>query len=323
MSSTGWPVCRRLIVASVFLFSCLSCASAPPALSTRPIQTESTWFVRLDASPDPDQVKPAQYDHPLDWAESDIAAVLGRLLVQQETGILGRHRSLEPLFSSDEVAELTTAFHAAFRQAKRQEWVSFAVLQPSGTNLIVTSGGLFFKDGHLHVVLANYRERIHQYAVDINLVRKNPLRSVRGVNGRLTFNPAQFVTETTTNWAGHSNEPASEIALDHRGVQTYVMQPTQSATTRTAEGTAVSGPPTSLRDTPVIGTPGVLAAPPGSESVQVLRDLSAQVRKLESQIEVLTRHIQEQDALLLKLRKDVDTLRAARNSKGLNQPPSR
>ena len=113
----------------------------------------------------------SQYDHPVEWAEPDIAAILGRLLLQQETGILGQHRSLEPVWSSDEVAQLTPALHTAFRQAQTREWVSFAFLQPSGTNLVVTSGGFFFKDRQMHVVLANYREIIHEYAVDIELVQ--------------------------------------------------------------------------------------------------------------------------------------------------------
>jgi hypothetical protein len=289
-------------------------------LSSRPIQTASTWFVRLDASPDPDTLSLSQYDHPLDWAEPDIAAILGRLLLQQETGILGQHRSLEPVFSSDEVAQLTPTLHAAFRQAHTHEWVSFAFLEPSGTNLVVTSGGLFFRDRHLHVVLANYREKIHQYAVDIDLVRKNPLRSVRGVNGRLTFDPVQFITETTTNWSGHSNDPASEIALDHRGIETYVLQLTQSATTHAATATK-SGLATSPRDPPTMRTSQVLSAPLAN-SEEKRHDLSAEVRKLEAQIEVLTRRIQEQDALLLKLRKDVEKLRSAQKSKASRQPPS-
>src|SRR5678815_4781950 len=189
MNETRWPVFRRIIVAFLFLFSSLSCATSPPLLSTRPIRVESTWFVRLDAAPSPDTIHTSQYDHPQGWAEPDIAAILGRLQLEQATGILGKHRSVEPVFSSDEVAQLTPSVQAAFGQAETNEWVSFALFQPSGTNVIITSGGLFFKDRQLHIVLANCREKIHQYAEDIELVRKNPLRSVRGLNGRLTFDP--------------------------------------------------------------------------------------------------------------------------------------
>jgi hypothetical protein len=102
-----------LIIASVFLSSVVGCTSAPPPLTTRPIQTEDTWFVRLDAERNPDPARPG-YEHPLVWAEPDIAAILGQLLLQRETGLLGQHRSLEPVFSTDELKQLTPALHAAF-----------------------------------------------------------------------------------------------------------------------------------------------------------------------------------------------------------------
>ena len=323
MNAIGWPVRRRLIVACLFLVLCQSCTSPPLSLSTRPIQTKSTWFVRLDASTESDKLQESLYDHPVEWAEPDIAAILERLLLQQETGILGQHRSREPVLSSDEVAQLTPALHTAFSQVRTREWVSFAFLQPSGTNLVVISGGFFFKKRQLHVVLANYREIIHEYAVDIELVRKNPFRSLRGLNGHLRFDPAQFVTDTTTNWSGHSDVPASEIALDYRGVHDYVTQLTPSATPRAAAAPTGPGLTPSPRETSAITTPPQAISPLSANgTVLEPRDLSVQVRKLETQIEVLTQRAQKQDSLLLKLSKELETLRSTKNNEAQSPSPS-
>ncbi len=279
--------------------------------------------MRLDAAPSSSAAQSARHEHPFDWAEADIAAILGRLQIEQETGVLGQHRSLEPVFSPDEVAQMTPAVHAAFQQAQPNEWVSFAFFTPSGTNLIVTSGGLYFKAGRLHVVLANYREKLHQHAVDIDLVRKNPLRSARGVNGRLKFDPVQLVTGTGSNWAGHANEPALEIVLDYKGLQDATVRPTPTAPALVA-GEAVSPGITSAgRDAVDKRSLEVRSASSGKVAGQELQDLKATIQRLEARVDVLTRQLQEQDALLLKLRSDLDALRALKQRKTQTLPPSR
>jgi hypothetical protein len=70
----------------------------------------------------------------------------------------------------------------------------------------------------MHVVLANTREVVHQFATDIMLERKNPMRSIRGIHGHLTFDPARFIVETASNWSGGSNNAVSELVLHYREI---------------------------------------------------------------------------------------------------------
>jgi len=72
----------------------------------------------------------------------------------------------------------------------------------------------------LHVVIANAREVVNQFATDVGFVRKNPMRSIWGVHGHLMFDPARFIVETVSNWSGGSNYSASELVLDYREIQT-------------------------------------------------------------------------------------------------------
>jgi hypothetical protein len=181
------------------LLHVVGCSSAP--LVTRPIHTEPTWFVQLDTYQEYEKSKALQYDHPAEWNEAELATILSRLLVQPEMGLLDRKHPPVPVFTAEEVSRMTPILRTAFQQAQGSEWMSFAFLYPTGTNLEVTSGAFFIANRRLHVVIANAREVVHQFATDIGLVRKNPMRSIWGVHGHLTFDPARFIVETASNWS--------------------------------------------------------------------------------------------------------------------------
>ena len=144
--------------------------------------------------------------------------ILSRLMVQPEMGLLDRERPPVPVFTAEEISRMTPILHSGFQQAQPAEWVSFAFLYPKGMNMDVTSGAFFIANRRLHVVLANTREVVHQFATDLMLMRKYPMRSIRGVHGHLTFDPARFIVETASNWSGGSNNSASELVLDYREV---------------------------------------------------------------------------------------------------------
>lgn len=314
MDPNQWHLRIRYILAGALcmLLHIPGCSSAP--LVSRPVQTESTWFVRLDSYQEPEKARALQYDHPVEWNESDLAAILSRLLVQPEMGLLDRKRPPVPVFSAEEIARLTPSLRAAFQQVQASEWVSFMFSYPTGTNLEVTSGAFFVTNRRLHVVLANTREVVHQFGTDVGLVRKNPLRSIQGLHGHLTFDPARFIAETTSNWSGGSNASAGELVLDYREIHTLTMPlfPPTAAISNSP------GPSRASQEGSATVSGGVVAE---SDLVRENRDLQTQVRSLETQIDTLNRHLKEQESVLLKLRKDIDAIRSTQTRKDSRPSP--
>lgn len=177
----------------------------------------------------------------------------------------------------------------------------------------VTSGAFFIANRRLHEVLANTREVVHQFATDIMLVRKNPMRSIRGVHGHLTFGPARFIVETASNWSGGSNNSASELVLDYREIHTVTTPCLSLITVPMAAASADSWASQVSREGSMTG-PASLKGGEAAERdlVRENRNLNAQVRKLETQIGALTRRLTEQESVLLELRKDIDAVRSTK-----------
>jgi len=101
------------------LLHVVGCSSAP--LVTRPIHTESTWFVRLDTYQEPEKSKALQYDHPAEWNEPELATILSRLLVQPEMVLLDRKRPPVPVFTAEEVSRMMPIRRTAFQPAQGSE----------------------------------------------------------------------------------------------------------------------------------------------------------------------------------------------------------
>jgi hypothetical protein len=262
----------------------------------------------LDTYQESEKSKVLQYDHPAEWNELELATILSRLLVQPEMGLLDRKRAPVPVFTAEEFSRMTPTLRTAFQQAQGSEWMSFAFLYPTGTNLEVTSGAFFIVHRRLHIAIANAREVINQFATDIGLVQKNPMRSIWGVHGHLTFDPARFIVETTSNWSGGSNNSASELVLDYREILT-VSTPFSSLT-----AAPITAPPT--------GSAFLNGATSGERDLaRENRDPTAQVRKLEAQVETLTRRLNEQKSVLLQLRKDIDAVRSSKTRKDSRPSP--
>ena len=302
------------------LLHVVGCSSAP--LVTRPIHTEPTWFVRLDTYQESEKSKALQYDHPAEWNEPELATILSRLLVQPEMGLLDRKRPPVPVFTAEEVSRMTPILRTAFQQAQGSEWLSFVFLSPTGTNLEVTSGAFFIANRRLHVVIANAREVVNQFATDIGLVQRNPMRSIWGVHGHLTFDPDRFIVETVSNWSGGSNNSASELVLDYREIHTVTTPFSSPASVPMAAASTGSDASQSSREGSTTG-PASLNGGAAMERdlARENRDLNAQVRTLETQIEALTRRLNEQESVLLQLRKDIDAVRSTKTRKDSRPSP--
>ena len=217
---------------------------------------------------------------------------------------------------------MTPILRTAFQQAQGSEWLSFVFLSPTGTNLEVTSGAFFIANRRLHVVIANAREVVNQFATDVGFVRKNPMRSIWGVHGHLTFDPDRFIVETASNWSGGSNYSASELVLDYREIHTVTTPLSSLAVVPMAAASTGSGASQASREGSTTG-PASLNGGAGAERdlARENRDLHAQVRKFETQVEALTRRLTEQESVLLQLRKDIDAVRSTKTKKDSRPSP--
>ncbi len=209
------------IALAATLLLCLGCAGPP--LVNRPVQTEPSWFVRLDSYQESSPSSDRLYDHPATWTTEELSAILSRLLLEEQRGILDTAKPPRPVFSQEEINHLAPAIQNAFRTARPHEWLSFHLTEPFGN--AITSGGLFIKNGRLHIILANHQEPGSAEDRDVKMVSANPLRSMRGTRGSLQFESPRFAMGTEPNWSGGHAASASELILDHRAFLAFLRLP--------------------------------------------------------------------------------------------------
>jgi hypothetical protein len=159
---------------------------------------------------------------------------------------------------------------------------------------------------------------VDQFATEIGLVRKNPMRSIGGVHGHLTFDPARFIVETTANWSGGSNNSASELVVDYREIH-MATAPLVAPMTTPSSGI---GPSQVAREEPVTGLASLNGRTAAEKDLaRENRELMTQVRRLEAQVETLNQRLKEQDTVLLQLRKDIDAIRSTNTRKDSRPSP--
>ena len=281
---------RSLMILGGLLVCGAGCS--PPALSSRMVQDSSAWFVRLDSYQEAAQAS-APYDHPAAWSAEDTAAVLGRLLLEDQGGLMDKPKPPRPVFSPEEIRALTPALQQALQSAGPREWIAFYLSQPDGSATAVTSGGLFLADSQLHVVLANHHRSLAPTSPDLAAVRANPFHALRGTRGRLTFESSRFVVDTQPNWSGGHTASASELILDHRAWLSLL---------RSAGGAAPVSHPSVTSPPPN----QVAAAPTEPIAVTQEADQATTIRRLQEEVERLKHRVEEQESELARLRRNAE-----------------
>ena len=228
----------RAIIAGALLLSCVGCAG--PTFITRPVQDDLNLLVGLVSYNDQGKAALVRHDHPIEWSDTDLYAILTRLRVQTRGGLLDSPGPARPLFSPEESTHLLPGLREAFRDARPSDWVGFALWASSRKSqaLEVTSGGMFLQDRRLHVILANHRERVVSEKDGITAIHSNPFHSLRDVRGTLMFDPASYVVDSRIAWmAGGFESLASELILDYEAFLANARLSTPAG----AEGLTTSG----------------------------------------------------------------------------------
>ncbi len=277
----------RRLLPGVLVLLCAGCAG--PTIASRATVGEATWFVRLDTFLDARSAADVRFDHPAEFSNAELTALLSRVQAQERVGLLERKPFPQPLFSPGEIKQLVPGLQKALRSAKPIEWAVFFSALPGGVVQEVTSGGLFVKGNRLHVVVANHHERIPSGSDGLAAIRVNPLSPWGGKGVTLSFDPPRFVAGTQATWLGGSAAaPASELVLDHSAFLAETLAPATAP---------VAATPSPAVQSPPLQPP----AAPRDTGVALMKD---QISGLQNEVERLRRRLEEQDddIALLKTR---------------------
>lgn len=204
----------RSVLIGLVVAGGIGCAG--PAFTTRPVQQGDRVVVGLAQYTDPARAAGIRHDHPATWTDAEVEAILSRLVIQDRLGLFQAPPPVKAVFTAEQAAQLSPGVREAFRTARPSEWVVFMLTDPSDSSPAVTSGAVFLMDRRLHVILANHRVPLSPGTGDLEVVRDNPVRPLRGMWGTLSFEPARYVTDVRTSWLGGSSaSSSSELVLDH------------------------------------------------------------------------------------------------------------
>lgn len=267
----------RRILAAVAVLSCLGCTG--PALTTRPVHHDATVFIGLARYADAARAAGVRHDHPIEWNDADLQAVLSGLTLQERMGLLDEARPAQGVFEPDEVPRLTAGLREGLRSAQPAEWVVFALASPAGAaqETTVTSGAVFLQERRLHVIIANHHAPVPPGPDGFDAVRANPLRPLTAVKGTLGFDPARYVVASRASWlGGSSGHSASELTVDHAAFLA-----------------------SARRQMPGAGVAPVAQGRPEDSEAAALR---AQMKQLQEEVAQLKRQLAEQAGELARLK---------------------
>ena len=209
----------KAIIAAILMVWTVGCAN--PGFIIQPVEDDPSLLVGLASSSDGSSETETRHDHPVEWTTGDLQAVLKRLAIQEGSGLLDSSRKQQAVFSPEDLTHLIPALQQTFKIARPSDWIVFAVWGSSEKTqgLEVTSGGLFLQDQQLHILLANYRERVSSEEDGIQAIRKNPFHVLSEVKRTLLFYPTNYVMESGNNWIMSGFEsPVSELVLDYQAL---------------------------------------------------------------------------------------------------------
>jgi len=131
------------------------CATDPAPIVIYEGRQESVWLHF-------DPKAGAGHSHPVSITSEQMAAVLKGVRVKSRDVIGGfellSDKDSAPAFSSREILALAPYLSQAFKKASPKDIATFYLTtQDTGHGSLVTSGGLFVRNGHLYLILANVR----------------------------------------------------------------------------------------------------------------------------------------------------------------------
>jgi hypothetical protein len=205
------------VVAGCLFTGCL----APPLYSYL-VYENPTSFVRLEVSPWVDPDLPQTWNtHPATLSRRQMIEALRGLRVREHrSGPVRWVRGLadqEPAFREEEIELLAPRLLEGLALAVPQELVTFYVSHPvNATKREVTSGGVYVKEGYLHVIMSNHRNNYEVPPAGLIYDRRYPLFSLAPLGVDLLYEAEDAVVPKDQRFwdAILGDERSGEIVLD-------------------------------------------------------------------------------------------------------------
>lgn len=219
-------ICPLCLLVVWLLTGCV----APPFYSYL-IYENPTSYVRLEVSPwaDPDLPQTLN-EHPATLSRRQMVEALSGLLVREyRSGPILWLRGLadpEPAFVKGEIDWLVSRLLEGLELAVPRELVTFYMSRPvNATKREVTSGGMYVKDGHLHIIISNHRTTYEIPPAGLIYDRRYPLFSIAPLNVDLLYETEEMVMPKEEGFweAFLGDEHSGEIVLDLSRLSTLKM----------------------------------------------------------------------------------------------------
>jgi hypothetical protein len=204
------------------LVGCIVTGCTAPPLYSYLVYENPTSFVRLEASPwvDPD-ISQTLNAHPANLSRRQMVEALRGLQVREHrSGPIRWFRGLanrQPAFSEEEIELLTPRLLEGLELAVPQELVTFYVSHPvNATKREVTSGGMYVKDDHLHVIMSNHRTNYEIPPAGMIYDRRYPLFSLVPLDIDLLYEAEDMVIPKKESFMENilGDEHSGKIVLD-------------------------------------------------------------------------------------------------------------
>jgi len=173
---------RLLFLSLLLLLVLQSCLGPLP--SSRPVCgncEEPNRFVRLEKI-DSEFLKDVHppFSHPFRLTPAEWTQILSTIYVQKlKPGLLisGGYGEKESAFTQEEIRYFSMSLSKAFEAAQPDEVVVYALSRSPLPHMSeISTGGLYVKDGALHVVLSNHRQAVSMPSIR-ELLWEHPLHS--------------------------------------------------------------------------------------------------------------------------------------------------
>jgi len=212
---------RSGVLAFVPLVYCLLVACAAPHIPARVIYEDPTNFVRVEQDPTVFPELPhSVHTHPVHLTKDQMTKILEGFKVREHRvrlhTLIAGEAEKEPVFREDEVALLTPRLIEALGRAEPTERVVFYLSQPqTSIKRVITTGGLYVREGHLHFILGNYRFLYGIPAYGMVYDRRYPMRPIAAKSFDLFFEPpAVVIPDKDTFWDRLMGRVRDELVLD-------------------------------------------------------------------------------------------------------------
>ncbi len=187
------------------LLCAMLAACAIPQVPYRTTYEDPVNFVRLE--PDPyvlPEWPPSAHSHPVQFTEDTVRRLLSGLQVQEHRIVIQKKliglAPREPAFRPQELELLVPKVTEALAEAKWNERVTFYLSQPeTSIKREITSGGIYVKGTHVHVVLANRRIMYGIPAYGMIYDKRYPMRPTGPKGFDLYFDDGAAVVEVKTS----------------------------------------------------------------------------------------------------------------------------